>query len=84
MLASPLPPPKQTFFFNFQNLIKSLGKDNPPAASLHGRPKEAKGDNFPAPGDYNPDKGDKVVHDTSPKYTFGLKTNKEKYGDSPG
>lgn len=52
--------------------------------SLHGRPKEAKSENFPAPGDYDPNKAEKVIHDNSPKYTFGLKTNKEKPVDTPG
>lgn len=61
-----------------------LGKDTPPALSLHGRPKELKPDNFPAPGDYNPDKAEKVIHDNSPKYTFGLKTNVEKPLETPG
>lgn len=60
------------------------GKDTPLAVSLHGRPKEPKPENFPAPGDYNPDKAGKVIHDNSPKYTFGLKTNVEKPLDTPG
>lgn len=60
------------------------GKDTPPALSLHGRPKEPKPENFPAPGDYNPDKAGKVVHDASPKFTFGLKTNVEKPLGTPG
>lgn len=61
-----------------------LGKDTPPALSLHSRPKDPRADNFPAPGDYNPDKAEKVVHDNSPKYTFGLKTNVGKPVDTPG
>lgn len=62
----------------------SLGKDTPPAVSLHGRPKDPKADNTPAPGDYDPEKAEKVIHDNSPKYTFGLKTNKDKPVDTPG
>lgn len=69
-----------TLIINF----KWTGKDNPPAVSLHGRNKEPKPENFPAPGDYDPDKAEKVIHDNSPKYTFGLKTNKEKPIDTPG
>lgn len=64
--------------------IYFLGKDTPPAVSLHGRPKEGKHFDTPAPGDYNPDKAEKVIHDNAPKYTFGLKTNKEKAVDTPG
>lgn len=65
-------------------LFKFEGKDSPPAVSLHGRPKNAKPDNTPAPGDYDPDKAEKVIHDNSPKYTFGLKTNVGKPVDTPG
>ena len=60
------------------------GKDNAPAATLHSRPKEARADLTPAPGDYNPEKSEKVVHDNSPKYTFGLKTQVEKPSETPG
>jgi hypothetical protein len=68
-----------TSFVNFLS-----GKDTPPAVSLHSRPKDAKPENFPAPGDYNPDKAEKVIHDNAPRYTFGLKTNVEKPVDTPG
>jgi hypothetical protein len=61
-----------------------LGKDSPVAATLHGRPKEVRNDLTPAPGDYNPEKSEKVVHDNSPKYTFGLKTQVEKPSQTPG
>jgi len=61
-----------------------LGKDNPPAGTLHSRPKEARADLTPAPGDYNPEKSEKVVHDNSPKYTFGHKTQVEKPSQTPG
>lgn len=71
-----------------ENLIlmyhASLGKDTPPSLSLHSRPRSGKTDNFPAPGDYNPDKGDKVIKDTAPKYTFGLKAGRDKTSDTPG
>lgn len=60
------------------------GKDTPPALSLHSRPKDHKPENFPAPGDYDPDKAEKVIHDTSPKFSFGLKTNVEKPAETPG
>ncbi|CAH0560735.1 unnamed protein product [Brassicogethes aeneus] len=63
--------------------LSAKGKDTPLAVSLHGRPKSPKAENFPAPGDYNPDKAEKVIHDNSPKYTFGLKTNLEKPLDTP-
>jgi hypothetical protein len=60
------------------------GKDNAPAATLHSRPKEGRPDQTPAPGDYKPEKAVKVVHDSSPKYTFGLKTQVEKPSQTPG
>lgn len=71
-------------FRNFNGIYSILGKDTPPALSLHGRPKEPKPENFPAPGDYDPDKAGKVTHDNAPKFTFGLKTNVEKPVDTPG
>lgn len=61
-----------------------VGKDTPPAATLHSRPKESKHETTPAPGDYNPEKSEKIVHDNSPKYTFGLKTAVEKTSHTPG
>lgn len=72
------------FFLVLSYIEDCTGKDTPPALSLHSRPKEPKPDNFPAPGDYNPDKAEKVIHDNSPKYTFGLKTNVGKPVDTPG
>lgn len=60
------------------------GKDTPPAATLHSRPKDGKADNFPAPGDYNPEKAEKVTHESTPKFTFGLKTQVEKTSSTPG
>jgi hypothetical protein len=60
------------------------GKDCPPAATLHSRPKDVRADQTPAPGDYNPEKSEKVVHDNAPKYTFGLKTQVEKPSQTPG
>lgn len=59
------------------------GKDTPPASTLHSRPKEVRPDNFPAPGDYNPEKAEKVIHEHSPQYTFGLKTQVEKPNPNP-
>lgn len=59
------------------------GKDTPPAATLHSRPKETRPDNFPAPGDYNPEKSEKVIHEHSPQYTFGLKTQLDKPNPNP-
>lgn len=60
------------------------GKDNPLAATLHSRPKEVRADLTPAPGDYNLEKSEGIMHDTSPKYTFGLKTQVEKPSQTPG
>jgi len=60
------------------------GKDTPPASTLHGRPKDPKGDCFPAPGDYSPEKSDKVLHDKAPKYTFGVKTQASLKNSTPG
>jgi len=55
------------------------GKDTPPAATLHSRPKETSHDTTPAPGDYNPD-----LHENSPKFTFGLKVTVDKPSETPG
>ncbi|XP_039295017.1 outer dense fiber protein 3 isoform X1 [Nilaparvata lugens] len=63
--------------------LSAKGKDTPPAATLHSRPKESKSETTPAPGDYNPEKSEKIVHDNSPKYTFGLKTTVEKTSSTP-
>ncbi|PSN53637.1 Outer dense fiber protein 3 [Blattella germanica] len=63
---SPGPGPGQ---YNVTGL-SAKGKDSPPAATLHSRPKDARSDMTPAPGDYNPEKSDKTVLDNSPKYTF--------------
>lgn len=62
------------------------GKDSPPAASLHSRPKEHKFETLPAPGDYNPEKSEKAlsIHDNAPKFTFGLKTQPAKPVNTPG
>lgn len=64
--------------------LSAKGKDTPPAVSLHGRPKEQKIQNTPAPGDYNPEKSEKTIHENSPKYTFGVKTNVDKPVNTPG
>ncbi|KAJ9585227.1 hypothetical protein L9F63_002990, partial [Diploptera punctata] len=63
---SPGPGPGQ---YNVTGL-SAKGKDSPPAATLHSRPKDPRADMTPAPGDYNPEKSEKVVLDNSPKYTF--------------
>nr|CAD7194866.1 unnamed protein product [Timema douglasi] len=71
---SPGPGPK----YNITGL-SSKGKDSPPAATLHSRPKDHHVDNTPAPGDYSPEK----TVDHSPKYTFGLKTQTDKPSTTP-
>jgi hypothetical protein len=62
----------------------SAGKDTSQASTLHGRPKDPRPDNTPAPGDYSPEKSDRVLNDCSPKYTFGVKTQHEKPSTTPG
>lgn len=37
-----------------------------------------------APNSYNLQDADKTMHENSPKYTFGAKTNGEKPLDTPG
>lgn len=61
-----------------------LGKDAAPALSLHGRTKSTKPEITPAPGDYNPQKAQKIILDSSPKYSFGVKTQLEKISCTPG
>jgi len=74
------------YCYSEESLLQTncTGKDNAPAATLHSRPKGGRPDLTPAPGDYNPEKSQKVVHDNSPKYTFGLKTQVEKPSQTPG
>lgn len=60
------------------------GKDAAPASSLHGRTKSTKQEVTPAPGDYNPEKAEKIILDNSPKYSFGIKTHTEKISCTPG
>ena len=67
-----------SFSFSHPTLTHA-GKDSPPAATLHSRPKESTPDATPAPGNYNPE-----PHETSPKYTFGLKVQHEKPSSTPG
>lgn len=64
--------------------ILYTGKDAAPASSLHGRAKSAKQEATPAPGDYNPEKSEKIILDSSPKYSFGMKTHTEKISSTPG
>ena len=61
-----------------------LGKDAAPAVSLYGRTKSTKFEITPAPGDYNPLKAEKIILDSSPKYSFGVKTQIEKISCTPG
>lgn len=61
-----------------------LGKDKAPALSLHGRTHSDKIENTPAPGDYDPQKAEKIIQDSSPKYSFGIKTQTEKINTTPG
>lgn len=51
---------------------------------MHSRAKEPQNEATPAPGDYSPEKSEKVMHDNSPKYTFGLKTQVDKPNATPG
>lgn len=60
------------------------GKDAAQASSLHGRTKSTKQEVTPAPGDYNPEKAGKIIMDSSPKYSFGIKTQTEKISCTPG
>jgi len=52
--------------------------------SLYGRTKSTKPEITPAPGDYNPQKAEKIILDSSPKYSFGIKTQIEKVSCTPG
>ncbi|CAA9995323.1 unnamed protein product [Nesidiocoris tenuis] len=61
-----------------------LGKDCPPAVSLHSRSKDEKIENTPAPGDYEPQKSDNFIHDNSPRFTFGLKNTTPNTYKIPG
>jgi len=59
------------------------GKDDSPAPSLSGRPKDAKHEITPAPGAYSPEKGEKLVQGASPSYTFGAKVKTDKLDHNP-
>lgn len=52
--------------------------------SLQSRPKEKTKMITPAPGEYNINHADKMVTDSAPKYTFGLKGHAEKATGTPG
>ncbi|KAK0075480.1 hypothetical protein PV326_011538 [Microctonus aethiopoides] len=54
------------------------GKDKTLALSLHGRVKNEKIESTPAPGDYDPQKAEKIIQYCSPKYSFGVKTQMDK------
>lgn len=62
----------------------SSGKDRALALSLHGRTKPGKFESTPAPGDYDPQKAEKIIQDSSPKYSFGIKPHAEKLSTTPG
>lgn len=52
--------------------------------SLQSRPKEKQKFSTPAPGEYDVNRAGKMVVGTSPKYTFGLKTQTDKTSTTPG
>ena len=60
------------------------GKDKAPALSLHGRTKSGKLEYTPAPGDYDPQKAEKIIQDSAPKYSFGIKPHTDKISTTPG
>lgn len=64
--------------------LGAKGKDTPPAASLQSRPPDMSKFSTPAPGEYDVDKGSKMVVDAAPKYTFGLKTVADPKQVTPG
>ncbi|XP_045026597.1 outer dense fiber protein 3-B isoform X2 [Daphnia magna] len=65
------------------NVARLHHKDDGPAPSISGRPKESKHDITPAPGDYNPEKGGKFVGESSPSFTFGAKVKDERKDNLP-
>ncbi|XP_043269482.1 sperm-tail PG-rich repeat-containing protein 2-like isoform X3 [Venturia canescens] len=77
---SPGPGPGQ---YNVSGLC-AKGKDRALALSLHGRTKPGKSELTPAPGDYDPQKAEKIIQDSSPKYSFGIKPHAEKQSTTPG
>lgn len=64
--------------------LGAKGKDTPPALSLQSRPKAKKEMVTPAPGEYNINTADKLINESAPKYTFGLKTQTDKNTGTPG
>lgn len=52
--------------------------------SLHGRNKVDKVESTPAPGDYDPQKAESIILDSSPKYSFGVKVQVDKVNSTPG
>ena len=60
------------------------GKDDCPAPSISGRPREGKQEFTPAPGAYSPEKGVKFVNESAPSFTFGAKVQDGKPDNKPG
>jgi len=64
--------------------MKFAGKSTSPSSSLHYRHAEPKPFITPAPGAYRPEKCEKKILDSSPKYSFGLKAKLEPKSNTPG
>jgi hypothetical protein len=60
-----------------------IGKASNPAATMHVRHAEPKAFITPAPGTYCPEKSEKKMLDTSPKYSFGLKPKQDIKNNTP-
>ncbi|XP_042224830.1 outer dense fiber protein 3-like isoform X3 [Homarus americanus] len=63
--------------------LSNKGKDEPVGASMHIRPKDPKMHLTPAPCDYSPDKAEAKVCESSPSFSFGVKTDDGKPSDAP-
>ena len=59
--------------------LAAKGKDTPPAMSLAARARAQRVIETPAPGEYHIEKSDKLVVNSAPKFTFGVK----KYSGEP-
>ncbi|KAG7187908.1 hypothetical protein KM043_013875 [Ampulex compressa] len=64
--------------------LSAKGKDVTHALSLHGRVRPTKTESIPAPGDYDPQKAERVIRDNSPMYSFGTRTEVPKTACTPG
>lgn len=60
------------------------GKNVAPALTLHGRTNPTKQELTPAPGDYNPEKAEKIISDNSPKFSFGIRAQIDRVSTTPG